>query len=234
MAVYAISDLHLALSIHKPMDIFGPRWEDYMEKLKMFWEETVANDDYVIIAGDVSWATYLKEAYEDFKFINSLPGNKIITKGNHDYWWTTQKKLCEFLDENDFNTIKFLQNSSIKVEDIIICGTRGWNCPGDEEFGPQDRKIYERELNRLKLSLASIKKEDNEKIMVVLHFPPFNSKGEPSDFIDIMKKNNVEICVYGHLHGASCLKAVEGTIEGISYSLISADYLGFKPIEISR
>ena len=232
MAIFAISDIHLALSIDKPMDIFGPRWTDYMEKLKIFWEQTVGENDHVIIPGDISWATYLEEAYEDFRFINSLPGKKIITKGNHDYWWTTRKKLGEFLNKNGFNTIEFIQNNSVIIEDTVICGTRGWNSPGDEEFSQEDRKIYERELQRLELSLTSAKKTDNDKIIVALHYPPFNSKGEPSGFVEIMNKYNVDICIFGHLHGVSCTKGLEGKIGNINYKLVSADYLGFKPIKI--
>ncbi len=126
MAVYAISDLHLALSVDKPMDVFGARWSNYMERLRENWTATVGENDHVLIPGDISWATYLDQAYEDFRFINELPGKKIISKGNHDYWWTTKSKLDKFLDENGFHSIRFLHNNSYIVENLAVCGTRGW------------------------------------------------------------------------------------------------------------
>lgn len=234
MALFAISDLHLALSVDKPMEVFGPRWTDYMERLKMNWENTVSEEDYVIVPGDVSWATYINQAHEDFMFINLLPGKKIILKGNHDYWWTTQNKMKNFLTKNDFNTIQFLQNNSVKLGDIHICGTRGWICPGEEGFGVEDRKIYERELQRLELSLDSAKVGNNEEIIVALHYPPFNNKGEPSEFTEIMEGYGVKTCIYGHLHGEFSGKKVEGKIGNTSFKLVSADYLEFKPLKIGN
>ncbi|MDF2524047.1 MAG: Calcineurin-like phosphoesterase, partial [Clostridiales bacterium] len=146
MAVYAISDLHLAISIDKPMDIFGDRWINYMKKLKDNWEQVVKEEDSVIITGDISWATYLEQAVEDFRFIEALPGDKVISKGNHDYWWSTASKLDTFRTENNLSSIRFMHNNSYKLENIILCGTRGWKCPGDEDFSAEDRKIYDREL----------------------------------------------------------------------------------------
>jgi len=183
MLIYAISDLHLALSINKPMDIFGDRWTNYMEKIKTAWEQIVSADDYVILPGDISWATYLEHACEDFEFIDSLPGRKVISKGNHDYWWTTLSKLDRFITKNNFSSISFMHNNSCKLGKAILCGTRGWNCPGDNDFGAEDRKIYNRELQRLELSLKSAKRDENEVLVAALHYPPFNSKKEPSEFI---------------------------------------------------
>jgi predicted phosphohydrolase len=234
VALYAIADLHLALSIDKPMDIFGSRWVDYMSRIKLHWEETVCEKDYVIIAGDISWATYLDQAREDFRFIDDLPGEKIIIKGNHDYWWSTQKKMKEFIKDNNFNTIQFLHNNSILVDDFVICGTRGWICPGEEGFSLEDRKIYERELQRLELSLSSSKNLNNERIIVALHYPPFNNKGEPSEFMELIRKYNVKMCVYGHLHGEGCEKGIEGLIDDVHYRLVSADCLQFKLLKIDE
>jgi uncharacterized protein len=232
MAIYAISDLHLALSIDKPMDIFGSRWKDYMEKIKIYWQETVGEDDYVIIPGDISWATYLDQAYEDFKYINRLPGKKIISKGNHDYWWTTLNKLEQFLRKNEFSTISFMHNNSFDLDGKYLCGTRGWKCPGDEDFSAEDRKIFNREVQRLELSLKSAVSGNNKEIIVALHYPPFNSKWEPTDFVEVMKNYNVRMCLYGHIHGESCKYAYEGLLEGIDFKFISADHLNFKPIEL--
>jgi predicted phosphohydrolase len=236
MAIFAISDLHLALGINKPMDIFGSRWENYMEKIKIFWEEIVTPEDFIIIPGDISWATYLREAYKDFEFIEKLPGKKIILKGNHDYWWNTARKLNAYLDENGFKTIKFLHNNYIIAENFAVCGTRGWKSPGDEDFNEEDEKIYARELQRLELSLNSYKKTipdvGKKDIIVALHYMPFNLKREVSGFVDLMKKYEVKKCIYGHLHGEGARNAVIGEFEGIEYRLVAADYLNFKPMRI--
>lgn len=234
MAVYAISDLHLAYGIDKPMDIFGDRWVGYMQKIKDNWENTVGINDYVIVPGDISWATYLEQAVEDFRFIEALPGRKIISKGNHDYWWTTMSKLEKFLLEHDFATISFMHNNSLRKDEFIVCGTRGWKCPGDDEFGAEDRKIYDRELNRLELSLKSAwDLPEGGSIVAAMHYPPFNPAGEPSEFVEIMRKYNVKICIYGHLHGNGFKGAVTGMVEGIEFKLVSADYLNFKPLRLS-
>lgn len=234
MAIFAISDLHLALGVEKPMDVFGNRWVNYMEKLEASWEDTITANDFVIIPGDISWATYLEQSYEDFKFIERLPGKKIILKGNHDYWWTTLRKLETFLEENNFTSIRFLHNNCFSIENIVLSGTRGWKCPESDDFGEEDEKIYRRELQRLQLSLECAAKANRdisqENIVVAMHYMPFNSKGEPSDFVKIMQKYKTKVCLYGHLHGEGIKNAIEGRVGGIEYRLVSADYLGFKPV----
>ncbi|MGI6778813.1 MAG: metallophosphoesterase [Acetivibrionales bacterium] len=235
MALYAISDIHLSLGVDKPMDIFGPMWTNYMDRLEDSWKKTVSENDYVIIPGDISWATYLEQAVEDFRFIESLPGRKIISKGNHDYWWTTMSKLNKFLEFNGFSSISFMHNNSYRLENFILCGTRGWNSPGDDGFSSEDKKVFDRELNRLEISLmnASGDNKDNGCIIVAaLHYPPFNSRKEPTGFVEIMKKFGVEICIYGHLHSDSLKNAVQGVIDGIDFKVVSADYLGFCPIQL--
>lgn len=232
MSIYGISDLHLALSIDKPMDVFGDRWVGYMEKLATAWSKTVSDGDFVVIPGDISWATYLEQAFEDFSFIDSLPGEKIILKGNHDYWWTTFNKLDQFLVKNNFSSIKFLNNNHYCVEETVICGTRGWKCPDDDDFNAEDRKIYNRELQRLELSLKSIKDINEKHIIVAMHYPPLNFKKRTSDFIGIMKGFNVKTCIYGHLHGEGFKNAFQGEIEGIDFKFISADYLNFTPLKL--
>jgi predicted phosphohydrolase len=228
MSIFAISDLHLALSIDKPMDVFGSRWGGYMDKIKTYWNETITDNDYVIIPGDISWATYLEQAVMDFTYIDSLPGRKIISKGNHDYWWTTLTKLEAFISKNGFSTISFMHNNSYNVEKSIICGTRGWKLPGDDEFSEDDRKIYNRELNRLEISLKNSSDGCNENIIVALHYPPFNSRKEASGFVDIMNRYNVNTCIYGHLHGEGHKNAVDGIVNGISFKCVAADYLKFR------
>ncbi len=230
MSVYAISDLHLAQSIDKPMDVFGGKWADYMDKISESWNKKVTEDDCIVIPGDISWATYLDEAVADFQFIENLPGKKIILKGNHDYWWTTKSKLDKFLEKNNFKTIEFLQNNCFETEKLMICGTRGWKSPGDEDFGEEDNKIYERELQRLELSLKSAKSDKD--IVVAIHFPPFDSKWQPTGFIEIMEKYSVKICIYGHLHGDSYKNAFQGKLNEIEFKLVSSDFLKFEPLKL--
>lgn len=232
MAIYAISDLHLALSVDKPMDVFGARWANYMDRLEENWRSTVGEDDYVLVPGDISWATYLDQAYEDFLFIDRLPGKKIISKGNHDYWWTTKSKLDKFISENGFSTISFMHNNSYTLDGAAVCGTRGWNMPGEEGFNAEDMKIYQRELQRLELSLKDARVPDGGQLIAAMHFPVFNSKDVFSGFLDIMQKYNVHICIYGHLHGEAHKNAVEGLVKGIEFRLVAADRINFKPVKL--
>lgn len=198
MEVYAISDLHLSFGVDKPMNIFGNVWENYEEKIKKNWEETVNENDIVIIPGDVSWGINLKEALPDFKFINNLPGKKIILRGNHDYYFSTKTKVEKFFEENNINTISILHNNAIDIGKYILCGTRGW---GKTEINDKnlDKKILEREKIRLEISLNEGKKlQENgvdKEILVAMHFPPFIS-----NYQEILKKYNVKKCIYGHLH----------------------------------
>lgn len=232
MSIYAISDLHLARSIDKPMDIFGPRWSNYMDKLEENWNATVGAEDNVLIPGDISWATYLEQAYEDFSFIDRLPGRKIISKGNHDYWWTTISKLDKFIRENGFSTISFMHNNSFVVENMAVCGTRGWSMPGEDGFSAEDAKIYQRELQRLELSLKNAAVPEGGCLIAAMHFPVFNSKGVFSGFLDIMQKYNVGLCIYGHLHGEAHRNAIEGPHNGIEFRCVAADRLQFKPLKL--
>lgn len=232
MSIFAIADLHLALGIDKPMDIFGGRWSNYMEKLRNNWISVVRDEDSVIIPGDISWATYIENAYEDFKYIDTLPGKKIISKGNHDYWWTTASKLNKYLDENQFKTISFMHNNAFSIEDIAICGTRGWKCPGEDDFKKDDDKIYKREVSRLELSIKSAQAIKHNKKLVFMHYPPVTTKSQTSGFIDIMKQYGITDCFFGHLHGEGIKGAIEGEYEGIKLKLVSADHLDFMPAMI--
>ncbi|ACL75186.1 metallophosphoesterase [Ruminiclostridium cellulolyticum] len=232
MSIYTIADLHLALGIDKPMDVFGGRWSNYMEKLKENWVSNVADNDTVVIPGDVSWATYIESAYDDFKFIEDLPGKKIISKGNHDYWWTTSSKLNKYLEEKNLSTISFMHNNAFQFEGIAVCGTRGWKGPGEDDFKKDDEKIYKREIERLELSIKAALKLKLPRMLVFMHYPPVTAKSPMTGFIDIMKKYNINECYYGHLHGEGIKGAVEGEYEGINLKLVSADYLNFKPFKI--
>lgn len=232
MSIYIIGDLHLSFETNKPMNIFGQNWENHSEKIKKDWIEKVKPEDTIILAGDFSWATYLEEIYKDFNYLSQLPGKKILLKGNHDYWWTTVTSMKRYLEENNIENIEFLYNNSFLIEDKIIVGTRGWALLDSEN----SEKMINREAARLELSIKEgVEKYGKDKELIcVMHYPPISNslmKNEytyNSKFLDIMKKNNIKRCFYGHLHGASHKEAIEGIIEGIEFKLISADYLDFK------
>lgn len=230
--VFAIADLHFDSIGDKPMDIFGENWEDHEENIIKSWEELVGQDDLVLLPGDISWALKYKEAYEDLKKINDLPGRKIMIKGNHDYWWESLKKLKEF----NFETIDYIQNNHFIYNDIAIAGTRGW---GDIEIAKEiedsdvlhDEKIFNREIHRLKLSLDSIRGE-YKKLIVMLHYPPFDINLNPNEFGQILEEYKVDVCLYGHLHGDGHRFVKEGNINGVEYICVASDYIDFSPKRI--
>lgn len=227
MALYTISDLHLPLGIDKPMNIFGSAWDNYVERLADNWQSVVKENDTVVLPGDFSWATYLEQSVADFEFLNRLNGRKILSKGNHDYWWTTMNKLKKFVSEHGFKNIEFLQNNSFMYNGSAICGSRGWIHPAWDGFSEEDRKIYDREVIRAELSLQLVK--ECEDIIFFSHYPLRSDKVESNPMTELMQKYNVRDVVYGHLHGPAHKYALNGGNEGICYHLVSADYLKFMP-----
>lgn len=227
MALYAISDLHLAFNVDKPMDIFGERWLNHDEKIKNNWISKIKEDDTILIAGDISWSIKSDDSKVDLDWIDSLPGKKIISKGNHDYWWGSISKL-----NGMYENTKFLQNNFYKYEEYAICGTRGWICPESDKFGAKDEKIYAREQIRLRLSLEAAKKAGYSKFIVMIHYPPINEGLEETAFTEIFKEYSVEKVIFGHLHGPSNVKATDGFIDGIEYIMTSCDFINFDPLRI--
>ena len=234
MSIFVIGDLHLSFKNPKPMDIFGENWAGHEEKIRNNWIEKVKEDDLVILPGDFSWETYLEDTKLDFEYLNSLPGKKLLLKGNHDYWWTTVTAMRHFLKENNFTNIDFLYNNSYEFENKIICGTRGWSII-DEEM---DKKLINREFIRLELSLKDGIQNygENKEIIVFMHYPPITKakviSQQEAEFVELMKKYNVKKCYYGHLHGASIADAIQGDVEGIDFKLVSADGLDFQLLRI--
>lgn len=227
MSLYAISDLHLALSGDKPMDVFGEQWYKHDEKIKSNWLDKIKEDDTILIAGDISWSMKMEEGLKDLEWIHQLPGTKIMIKGNHDYWWTTITKL-----NNLYDNMKFIQNNFFSYEDYAICGTRGWTCANSENYSKQDEKIFNRELIRMKLSLDSARKAGFNKFIVMIHYPPVNDKFEDTAFTNIFKEYGVSKVIYGHLHGPSLRRVFEGERDGVEYVVTSADYIDFNPVKI--
>lgn len=234
MKILAIGDLHLSFgeTVEKPMDIFGGEWVGHAEKLYKNWLETVSGEDVVIVCGDVSWGLRLEEAMADLNWVHELPGKKVFFKGNHDLWWQSAGKLNKLYEDG---TMNFMQCKAYipEGEKIAICGSRGWICPGTEGFSEHDRKIYDREVARLRLSLEEARTQGIDRIIGVLHYPPTNDKHQPSDFTRLMEEYGVKTCVYGHLHGKDAFpNGMKGIYNGVEYRLVSLDYLQAKPEEV--
>ncbi len=227
MSLFAIADTHLSFGTDKPMDFFEG-WQNYTEKLKNNWNKIVCETDTVIIAGDISWAMDFEQLEADFRFINELNGQKIIIKGNHDYWWSTLKKMNSFVAEKGFETIKFLQNNSYLCGGVCVCGSRGWLFESEEEH---DEKVLNRELIRLRMSLDSA--TGNEKI-VFLHYPPLTTNAQCDEILSVLNEYSIKKCYYGHLHGEAAKFAVDGERNGVDFKLISCDRLNFTPYLILK
>lgn len=226
MSLYAIADTHLSFGTDKPMDSFEG-WQDYTSRLEKNWNKLVEEDDDVVIAGDISWAMDFSQLKADFDFLESLNGNKIILKGNHDYWWNTMAKLNKFLADNNYKTIRFLFNNSFELGNASICGTRGWMMGCENE---EDIKILNREVGRLRRSLESA--GCPEKLF--LHYPPVSDISRCDEIINVLKEFGIKKCYYGHLHGDAAKYAVSGVVDGIDYKLISCDKLKFTPCLILK
>lgn len=223
MRLLAIADPHLSKVTPKPMDIFGGGWQGHPELFFERWRETVRDDDVVLVPGDISWAMRLEDALADLHDIAELPGTKVLLRGNHDYWWPSISRLRSVLPENMYA----LQNDALVVEGVVIAGTRGWISPGTHGFTEQDEKVYMRELERLKLSLAAAERLEGHYRVVMLHFPPTNSRLEPSGFTELVQGARPDALVYGHVHGDQVGLLRE--LDDIDVHFVAADALGFVP-----
>lgn len=223
MKVFAIGDLHLSGGTDKPMDVFGPAWQNHAQSIADSWSACVSEEDLVLLPGDFSWAMHLEQAQSDMAWLAALPGTKLMIRGNHDYWWNSVTQVRAVLP----HSIYVLQNDIYSFHDLHIAGTRGWVCPGSAVFSPDDQKIYDREVMRLGLSLSRL--PEHGRRIAMLHYPPFNENRAPSGFSEQLERAKVELAVYGHLHGRSCRGGFEGYRNGVEYRLVSADHIGFEP-----
>ena len=230
MKVFAVSDLHISTTSDKPMDVFGGAWLNYLDKIYADWENKVSDDDIVLIGGDISWAMTLDNALKDIATFSHLKGKKVLIRGNHDYWWKSIGKVRDALPEN----IIALQNDAVKIDNVVICGSRLWSVPGAPDFNDNDLKLYNRETERLKLSLSSAAKlkGEGDKLLALIHYPPFNVKREDTAFTDLFEEYGVNSVIYGHLHGKN-VRADRLVIKnGIKYYLTSCDQVDNKLTEI--
>ena len=222
MKVYAISDLHLSGNNPKPMDIFGGSWANYMQEIEEDWRQKVTDDDVVLIAGDISWAMTLADAVPDLQRICALPGKKVFIRGNHDYWWKAIGAVRSALSQNAFA----VQNDCVRIGNLLVCGSRGWTTPENTGgVSAEDKKIFAREVGRMTLSLTAMEKmrQADDKVVVMIHYPPFNSRIEPSPFTALFEQHRVDAVVYGHLHGNPGRLCLQKELGGIAYRLTSCD-----------
>ena len=244
MALFVLSDPHLAIRhADKSMEAFGSRWQNYVSRIEKNWRAVVTDNDTVILPGDISWAITLEGARDDLAFLHSLPGQKLLGKGNHDFFWSTASKMNAFFQECGFHSLHILYNNAYLMEGMIVCGTRGWfydeklqNTTGEVDY----TKIINRELGRLRLSLNAARtlQQENPKadgtlceIIPFLHFPPVFGDFRCREFMDLLSEYDVRRCYFGHIHS----ELPEGhphTVDGIRYILCSADHLRFTPLPV--
>ncbi len=228
MSVFAIADLHLSFGADKPMDVF-PGWRSYTDRIYANWQHLVAPEDTVVIAGDISWAMDLKDTQKDFAFLQSLPGHKLLMKGNHDYWWTTKAKMDRFLQEQGFSSLSFLHNNYVLADGVALCGSRGWFYDAETDA---DKKVLLREVGRLRMSIEPALKDGYDPV-VFLHYPPVYNGVECPEIMDVLREYRIRKCFYGHVHGGNAAKrAFVGEKDGIVFRLIACDYIGFTPLSI--
>ena len=230
MNIYAVSDLHLSGRCNKPMNIFGEGWEGHLDKIKESWNALVSDDDIVLVCGDISWAMKLEDALYDLNDLKGLKGKKVFCRGNHYYWWNGISRLRQSAPDDSFY---FLQNDCVKFENVILAGSRGWCCPGSADFTERDDKLYKREALRFSLAFqqAEQMRGEGDRLLVMIHYPPFNLKREKNLFTDLFEKHGVEKVVFGHVHG-SYYFPLKTEMDGIEYLLSSCDKLGFRLVKI--
>lgn len=226
MKVFSISDLHLSFDEKKPMDIFGAGWENHFEKIKADWLSKVESGDIVLICGDISWGNKLEEGVADLCALKDLPGRKIFIRGNHDFWWNGISKLRASAPDDTFY---FLQNDCVKLDGLVIFGSRGWTCPGSSDFTETDLKLYLREVERFKLCLNQVNKvkAEGDRLLAMVHFPPFSPKIPDTELTKLFEETGVEKVIFGHIHGDTYFP-LHTQKNGVEYIMTSCDKVGFK------
>ena len=217
----------------KPMDVFGPHWENHFERIAADWRARVQPEDIVLIPGDISWAMQLEHALDDLRRIAALPGRKLILRGNHDYWWSSLTQLRACLPEG----MHAVQNDAFDAGNVVFCGTRGWTIPpASGAASAQDEKLYRREAMRLEMSLQAARRLAGERpVFAMMHYPPLlpEHAREGTAFTRLLTQYGAVRCVYGHLHGPSVQRGYGGVHQGVRYDLVSCDALGFALKDVS-
>lgn len=250
MSVWALADLHLPFgNPKKTMEVFGKGWSNYVNRIHEAWTACVKPEDLVLVPGDISWAIKHEDALKDLEWIDQLPGQKLIIRGNHDYWWPSNKKLTELLPP----TIHFIHNTAFDWNDITFGGARLWDTQEYsfdevidfvdspyvkkhtqaewEDMRIEGEKIFERELERLTLSLEKMNQKAKKRVALT-HYPPIGKDLKPSRASIILEDFKIDVCVFGHLHNVRENSLHFGNARGVKYVFASADYLRFIPIKV--
>ena len=228
--LFALADLHLSGTGDKPMDVFGPLWRDHGARMARAWDGLVGPQDSILLGGDLSWARNLDEAAPDLAWIAARPGRKLLLRGNHDSWWTSAAKVRRVLPPG----LDLLHNDAHRMGEFVVVGARGWNDPADPRAEPGDARVFRREIDRLRASIADADARlgHDTPRLALLHFPPWIDGREPSDVVPILRRAGVRICVYGHLHGDDHRVAIRGERDGMRFEFVAADAVDFAPVEI--
>lgn len=227
MALYAMGDFHLSFQVNKPMDVFGPQWKHHVERIETNCRKMIKAEDTFLIAGDHSWGRNLNECAQDLAFIESMPGRKILLRGNHDMFWDAKK--TEKLNTLFKDRLSFLQNNYYTYEDYALVGTKGYCYEGKDSI-EHFLKLRDREVERLKVSFEAAKADGYQKFLMFLHYPPTTIGEMSSPFTEMAEDYGAEKVIYAHCHGqARYDDSFKGMVNGIEYKLVSGDYLKFKP-----
>ncbi len=231
MRIFALSDLHLGFTIDKSMDMFGEEWVGHPARIRAAWERLVSPEDVVLVPGDISWAMNLSQADADLAFLQRLPGSKYICKGNHDYWWQSPGKVRGLLGHG----VTPLQNTALDLGPFVLATSRGWSVPQWEGFDPErDEKVYVRELHRMDTALEAAAGFPGKPVVYMMHYPPV-VEGRPTAYAEKLVSAGVRVCVYGHLHfDGKWSPLVNTVLGGTAFRLVSSDYLGFTPLDITE
>lgn len=240
--IWALADLHLCHSCpQKDMTVFGPSWSGYMERIEKGWRSCVSEEDWVLLPGDITWAMKFEQALIDLAWIEQLPGKKVLSKGNHDYWWPSagkwqkagfktlfnaQQQLVEIDPECAVIGVRFADSSEYSFESII-----DWNPLKPKPSLAIDEEVFQKEIQRLEEALKLFKPK-HKKRLAMIHYPPIGLALAPSKASQLLEKFGVTDCVFGHLHSLKKESAPFGHLGGIHYIFCAADYVDFKPVEV--
>ncbi len=245
MSLYAIGDLHLHFrsDLKAPGQLHEPVWKNHEERFRNHCEKLIRPEDTLVLVGDHSWGKNLSECEEDLEYIVSLPGRKILLRGNHDMFWDVKK--TESLNRQFAGKLFFLQNNYACWQDYAIVGTKGYTFEGpfylrgrkiagwDKAEEAHARKLVEREAERLEASFAAAEADGYSRFIMFLHYPPTSILERNSVFTAIAEKHHAEQVIYAHCHGEHRFHdSIEGRHHGILYRLVSGDYLRWMPLRI--
>jgi len=219
MSLWALADLHLSFSVpEKSMELFGPLWKGYAQKIERNWKAHVQADDLVLIAGDICWAVRFEEALVDLAWIDALPGTKAL------FWNGIAIGGARLWDSEEYHfdeLIHFQENPHARVRTL----------EEREQKKERDERLFNRELDRLRLSLQQLDRTAKRRIALT-HYPPIGNDLKPSLAAGILEEFRIDVCLFGHLHNLKKEMPLFGEARGVRYALTSCDYLDFTPLKI--